>query len=295
MANRGRPIDRTTQAWVRATGRKIDLARETWLDGPVGQTESINTTWLADEAARLGGTMSSRPDQGLLSEFGTLDRDGFASVDLHPLIVDFYEHTRRWQMDVWSQWSPTFVPGAWLLMSVFARRLQQFSLPLSPLEVSHGMDSEVTQIVSPAGEVLGSAWQRTLRLTGQTVYGGWYGTVTLPGQQWRTVRVVFPLPNGSLQVFLRPDIVDGNALRLTSGRGRFGEEGAYLVVTAADGSAVARRIPITETFTVFVDDDGVLRTDHELRLWSARVLRLHYRLQPRQAPDHHSERATRVD
>lgn len=281
MASGGRPIDRVTQAWVRWTGQKIDLDRAAWLDGPVGQTEAINTTWLTDEAARLGGTLSSRSDQGLLPTFAALDRDGFASGELHPLIVDFYEHTRRWQMDVWSQWSPMFLPGAWLLMSIFARRLQQFSLPLSPLEVSRGMDSNVTQIVSPAGEVLGSAWQRTLRLTGETVYGGWYGTVTLPERRWRTVRVVFPLPNGSLQVFLRPDLVDGNSLRLTSGRGRFGEEGAYLVVTAASGSVVARRIPIRETFTVFVDGDGVLRTDHELKLWSARVLRLHYKLQPR--------------
>ena len=36
-----------------------------------------------------------------------------------------------------------------------------------------------------------------------------------------------------------------------------------------------------EEFHVYVDDEGVLRTDHVLRLWSATAVRLHYRLEPR--------------
>jgi hypothetical protein len=34
---------------------------------------------------------------------------------------------------------------------------------------------------------------------------------------------------------------------------------------------------------VYVDGDGILRTTHELDLWAIRVLRLHYRLDPRSA------------
>ena len=34
---------------------------------------------------------------------------------------------------------------------------------------------------------------------------------------------------------------------------------------------------------MYVDDEGVLRTDHALRLWSALVMRLHYRLEPKPA------------
>ena len=30
---------------------------------------------------------------------------------------------------------------------------------------------------------------------------------------------------------------------------------------------------------MYVDADGVLRTDHELRLWSASAVRLHYKLE----------------
>lgn len=75
-----------------------------------------------------------------------------------------------------------------------------------------------------------------------------------------------------------PDHAAGGAPVLTSPSGGFGQESAYLVVVDSDGSAVARRIPTAETFAVFVDDDGVLRTDHELRLWNKRVLQLHYRM-----------------
>jgi len=32
---------------------------------------------------------------------------------------------------------------------------------------------------------------------------------------------------------------------------------------------------------VYVDRDGVLRTDHELRMWSATAARLHYKLERR--------------
>ncbi|MEO6998264.1 MAG: hypothetical protein ABI112_09295 [Terracoccus sp.] len=44
------------------------------------------------------------------------------------------------------------------------------------------------------------------------------------------------------------------------------------------GRTHAARAPIHETFRVYVDSEGVLRTDHHLCLWSATVVRLHYKL-----------------
>jgi hypothetical protein len=38
-------------------------------------------------------------------------------------------------------------------------------------------------------------------------------------------------------------------------------------------------VPLHETFHVYVDRRGVLRTDHELRFWNASVVRLHYKLE----------------
>lgn len=93
------------------------------------------------------------------------------------------------------------------------------------------------------------------------------------------VRVSFPLPDGQLVVLMRPENAPGDALRLVSGHGGWGGHGAYLVVhPAGHDRGWARRIPVHERFHVHIDDGGVLRTDHDLRLWSAPVLRLHYRL-----------------
>lgn len=39
-------------------------------------------------------------------------------------------------------------------------------------------------------------------------------------------------------------------------------------------------VPLAEQFRVYVDDEGTLRTDHALSLWSIPVLQLHYRLTP---------------
>jgi hypothetical protein len=88
--------------------------------------------------------------------------------------------------------------------------------------------------------------------------------------------MAFPLEHGHVQVFLKPRVLDGGGLELSSPAGPFGSNGAYVVVDEAGTHAA--RVPIHETFTVYVDDEGTLRTDHHLKLWSASVLRLHYKL-----------------
>ncbi len=131
------------------------------------------------------------------------------------------------------------------------------------------------------GEQLGAAWLRTLRANGQTAYSGWYGVKTLPGHDSPSVRVAFPLPNGSVTVFLRPEVGPDGSLRLVSPPGDFGDNGAYLILADPSGrGAWVKRVPIYERFLVYVDSEGVLRTDHSLDLWTIPVLKLHYRLAP---------------
>ena len=102
-----------------------------------------------------------------------------------------------------------------------------------------------------------------------------------PNRESASIRVVFPLPHGRLAVFLRPENGEAGALRLTSPLGQFGDDGAYLIVADDNGKAGwVRRVPLVEQFTVYVDEEGVLRTDHALDLWHLPVLRLHYRLDP---------------
>ncbi len=206
-----------------------------------------------------------------------LDGPGFAADRLNPLVRDFYEHTSSWRMDVWSGWSPVFWPAGEAVSRLWGRRIEQLALPMRPLDVAHGMDSHVTPVRDREGVHVASAWTRTLCDSGRTVFSGAYSARTLPGADRPSVHVAFPLESGNVQVFLRPGITADGGLVLESPRGRFGEDGAYVVVRGA--SAHAARVPLHETFHVYVDALGVLRTDHELRVWGASALRLHYRLE----------------
>jgi hypothetical protein len=253
------------------------LADHPWLDGPVGDPLVIADEWVSREARRLGGTV--REGGGLLARLAALGGAGFDSTQIAPEVVAFYEQTTKWRLDVWSQWCPVAWPFGWALTAVFARRLQQLGLPLRPLEVAHGMDSRVLAVLDRDGVQLGAAWLRSLRANGQTVYSGWYGTTQLPLARGPSIRVMFPLPNGSVAVFLRPTVDDDGALRLTSPIADFGDDGAYLMVVRGDGqTAWVRRVPLAEEFRVYVDEEGVLRTDHALNLWTIPIIRLHYRL-----------------
>jgi hypothetical protein len=276
----GRLIDRATQSWVRATGRLLDLADHPWFAGPTGDPSGIGDEWIDREAARLGGQVAaSGPDDGLLASMGALAGQRFDPNELRSEIVGFYEHTTRWRLELWFQWSALAWPFGWAISTLFARRLHQLSLPLRPLDSALGIDSRVVKVVDDQGAQLGAAWLRTLRSTGDTVYSGWYGTTTLPGRDQPSVRVVFPLPNGSVTVFLRPEVTSGGGLRLVSPLEPFGGDGAYLVVCDRPGaSAWVRRVPIVERFDLYVDDEGILRTNHWLRLWSLPVIDLHYRI-----------------
>jgi hypothetical protein len=279
MDGRGHLVDRATQLWVRTTGRHVRFEEMPWLEGPIGDATRIGDEWLTRERDRLGARLSE--GAGLLASFEALNSASLNVGLIHPTVIDFYEHTTRYRLDAWTQWCPAALPFGWLLSTVFARRLQQLALPLRPLDVAHGMDSRVMAFERD-GRQIATAWLRNLRSTGQTVYSGCYGIVELPGSRTPSVKVVFPLPNGSLIVFLRPSTDVHGALVLTSPIAPFGEDGAYLVVTHADGrSAHVRRVPLAERIRVYVDDEEVLRTDHALWLWRVPVMRLHYRLEPR--------------
>ncbi|MCO1597047.1 hypothetical protein M8C17_17980 [Micromonospora sp. RHAY321] len=209
-----------------------------------------------------------------------LDGTGFQAAGLDRTVRHFYEHTACWRMEVWAQWSALFQPGGELVSRLFGRRVQQLALPTRPLDVAHGMDSRVVHLVDANGKQHAAGWLRTLSATGEYVYSGCYSARLLPRSDQPSVHVAFPLESGNVQVFLRPSVQPDGSLVLSSSPGPFGGDGAYVVVRDGNGGAHAARVPIHERFHVYLDHRGVLRTDHELWLYRALVLRLHYRLEP---------------
>lgn len=280
-----RGLDRVTRLYWRATGRPVDLHDEhDWLDAPMNDGALVGDAWLEGAARAMGGSVEEGLDgAGLVPDMARLDGPTFRAADLRPEVRDFYEHTSRWRMEVWTQWAPLFQPGGELVSRLFGRRVQQLALPTRPLDVAHGMDSRVVCLRDAEGRQRAAGWIRTLRSTGEYVYSGCYGIRALPGTKQPSVHVSFPLEEGNVQVFLRPRALPDGSLELSSPAGPFGTDGAYVVVRdprGPDRDVYAARAPIHETFRVYVDREGVVRTDHELRLFRARVVRLHYKLEP---------------
>jgi hypothetical protein len=272
------PLDALAQAWMVATSRRVPRADVPWLVGPSAGSDVVGHGWVEREAAAIGGHTSSGPEHGLLPSFAALAGSGFDPAGVDPRIADFYERTARWRLDLWSEWSPVAWPFGRAIAALWSQRLQQLSLPMRPLDVSFGMESDVVHLHDRDGDVAGAAWLRTMRKTGDTVYSGLYGITTLPASTQPSVRVVFPLPLGSVAVFLEPSADGHGGLHLRSPIGRFGSDGAYLVLERHDRTLNVRRIPIAEHFHLYVDPDGDVRTDHSLRLWSIPAVTLHYRM-----------------
>jgi hypothetical protein len=280
-------LDLGSRKFWRLVGKPVDLAtRHSWLRAPMSRSSTVGDGWLAAEAAHHGGTVddgaapadsSAGPAPGLLPSMTILDGPGFDASRLDPRIRDFYEHTAAWHMEVWTGWSPLFWPAGELIARVFGRRVEQLSLPMRPLDVAHGMDSRVRVIRDRDGEQVGAAWLRTLRPSGRYVFSGCYSARRLPGSAQPSVHVAFPLESGNVQVFLRPAVSQDGGLVLESPPGRFGQDGAYVVVHDG-GRDFAARIPLHETFRLYCDPYGVLRTDHELRMWRTWMMRLHYKM-----------------
>jgi len=280
---RGYLSDWITQRWVRATGRLVRLSEAPWLAGPVGRTRGIGREFFSELAREEGLAARREGDRGLLPSFALLAGPSFDPSRVAPEVADFYERTSRYAMDAWSEWCGAFRPFGRVLAALFSRRLQQLNVPLSGLDTSRGVTSDVCQWIDPAsGAVRHTAWVRELAASREVVYAGAYSLCRVPGHDGPCVKVIFPLPNGNASVFLRPEAgADGSLTLWSSGR-RFGDPGFYFTVRAAPGAAWARYLPtMRESIRVYPDRDGAVRTDHVLTIWRQPYLRLHYRLTPR--------------
>jgi hypothetical protein len=277
---RGFVSDWATQRWVQLTGRRIKLADADWLSGPVGSPRGIGSGFFDELAAKsaLEIRRAGEP-RGLISDFSLLAADDFDPSLVRPRVRAFYEKTSLYEMDIWSEWSGAFKPFGRLLALLFSRRLQQLNVPLSPLDTSLGITSEVAQLIRPStGEAIYTAWVRKVVGPDNILYAAAYSICVIPGRAGLSVKVVFPLPNGNAIVLMRPQAHHDGSLSVISRGDRFGDPGFYFTVRADAGYVWARYLPsLQETITVYESRESV-RADHRLTLWGAQFLRLHYRL-----------------
>jgi len=258
---------------MRVTGRKVSLAEHPWLDGPVGGNY-IGELFYQDYAKEKGYTASTPPNGGLMKDFSVLGSK--EHPQLSEKVVDFYEHTSNYKMEVWTQSYYPVKLFAKLLISTISREINQLNVPLDPMETSRGMSSDVIRLSDASGEQKIVCWLRKVAAGNRVVYSGFYAPILIHNKPF--VRVVFPLPNGSVLVVLRPEFLADGSFRLVSDYGAFGEAGYYRVQRSKPGFVKVRMIPLKEIIHVFEDGQGVLRTNHEFWFLGIRFLKLHYKL-----------------
>jgi hypothetical protein len=270
------------QRWVTWSGREAHISEVPWLAGPVGKGRIGSGFY--EEYAREAGLEIIRDDSeaGLLPDFGALAGEGFDPGKVHTMIRDFYERTARYSLEAWSEWSRVLRYPPRTLIYLVSRNIQQLNLPTSSSAVDAGMSSELVRLVDPATRATPyTGWLRLSVATGAVIYAGFYTTCGLPGREGRFVKVVFPLPDGSATVVLRPENRPDGSFALVSAGDDFGDAGYYRVHRGLDGTLRTKYVPIKEVIHVFVDRAGTLRTNHALGLWRARFLTLHYEISRR--------------
>ena len=264
-------------------GRKVAKAQVPWLGGPIGPRGEIGGRLyqlIADEEGLAIDYLAT--DVGLLTDFAILAGPRFDIARLDPAVRRFYEHTSRFELDTWSE---TRFPGRlflWLIVSTVSRHMNQLNFPVFGLETSRGMTSEILPLRDASGRAVYTGWQRRLAGSGFTIYAGFYSTVQPPGWPSPCVKVVFPLPEGNATAILHPEYNPQGHFRLISKGRRFGDPGFYRILELNSQQLKVRYLrSLHEEFDFYTDERGILRCDHIVRFLGVTMLRLHYRIRPK--------------
>jgi hypothetical protein len=266
---------------VRMSGKRVRKTDAPWLECFLGKPGLIGTGIYERIAAESGLRIRAPKDAGLISDFNSLRGPSFDPHTIRPEIRDFYEHAAQYHLEVWTEVSLTGRFFLWLLVEFISRRMDQLNFPISSLEVAKGMSSEVIQLFDPdSGATQATGWLRRLKSSGNVIYAGIYSVVRVPGEDNPCVKVTFPC-RGSANVYLRPIAHGDGSFGLDSSGGAFGRSGFYRVVDAgSDHWRVRNFTTLHELFRVYVDDEGVLRTDHTVSFVGLTIIRLHYKMIP---------------
>jgi hypothetical protein len=272
-------LEGAIQIWVHLTGKRIREADAPWLRCPLGERGRIGTG-IYERIARDENLQIRTPaGAGLIPDFNVLRGPAFNPDAIHPAIRNFYEHAASYHLEVWTEVSLIGRFFLWLLVEFISRRMEQLNFPISSLEVAKGMNSEVVQLVDPSsGGLAYTGWLRRLKSSGHVIYAGLYSVVSVPGEKIPCVKVTFPC-NGSANVYLRPVEHPDGSFGLDSSGSAWGRSGFYRIVrSGADHRRVRYVKTLHELFHVYVDDEGVLRTEHTISFLGVTIIHLHYKM-----------------
>jgi len=271
--------DRITQQWVILFGKKIDKTAHEWLLGPFGNTDGIGKKFIAElaEKEQLVVDETDTP-KGLLQSFDQLGLSEEEVGKVAPEVINFYENTSNYHLDLKVKWNPFFKVFGVLLKVIFSKRIQQLNIPTQNNKDSCALTSDVIVLKDKtSGEVKRTIWLRTFEASGDVVYSGVYGTCKLPSGR-SCVKAVFPLPHGNATVILFPKVGEDGALILESSGKQMGDSGFYFLLDDSKGVLWTKFIrSFKDTLTVS-SKDGRVKAIQTMRLWHLNVVRFDYEI-----------------
>jgi hypothetical protein len=265
--------------WIKISGKSVRREDAPWVVAPLGEPGRIGTGIYERIALAEGLQIRVPSDAGLIPDFEYYRGPSFNPDAVRAEIRHFYEHTGEYHLEVWSEVSLIGRFFLWLLVEFISRRMDQLNFPISSLEVAKGMSSQVVQLTEPnTGRVVYTGWLRRLKSSGHVIFAGLYSTAQLPGEPNPCVKVTFPC-RGSANVYLCPVAHADGSFGLDSSGSAWGRSGFYRMIGSGRDHLRVRYIKsLHELFHVYVDNEGVLRTDHTVSFLGLTIIRLHYRI-----------------
>ena len=268
------------RTYVRLTGKRIARRDAPWLESPLGPAGRIGGEFYARLAESQRLEVLPPADHGLLPRFDALRGAGCDPDRVCPQIRDFYEHTSCYDLAVWSEAPVLTRFFLWGLTRFVSRRMDQLNFPISSLELAGGMTNEILPFVSESRERIYTGWLRRRAADGAVVYAGLYTTGRPGSHPDPCVKVSFPLPRGSATVFFRPEAQPDGSFKLISSGSRFGDPGFYRMTEAGPEHWRVRYFRrLRESFHLYLNARGELRTDHAVTYLGVTVFRMHYKLE----------------
>ena len=272
--------DWLTQQWVIISGRRIEPDSESWLMGSFGKPGGIADEFVAQLAEEEGLVIQrNQTTYGLIPSFKKLNLPEARLEHLAKEVIDFYENTPKYELELIVKWNPFFRIWGKLVNALFSRRIKQLHIPTTSLDSSSGLTSEIIALTEPlSGKPKYIIWYRTLESGKKVLYSGVYSLCSLPSGKV-CVKAVFPLPNGNATVILSPNIGEEGEFILESSGKRFGDAGFYFLLQDSRGKNWATYIKSFRDKLSVYSIDGQIFAEQVLTLGHLRVVSFTYTIQ----------------
>lgn len=271
--------DWITQQWVILFGQKIDKLEHKWLLGPFGELNGIGVKFIKQLANKENLVIDNQKNgKGLIQSINQLNLSEKELEVLSKNIIDFYQSTSDYKLKLKVKWNPFFKIFGLLLRVIFSKRIQQLNVPITSIENSETLKSEIIHLKDKnTNEVKRTIWLRAYQTTGQVVYSGVYETCVIPSGK-TCIKAIFPLPNGSATVILTPKVGKNGELILESAGNRIGDSGFYFLLKDSKGQLWSKYIKSFKDKLVVRSENENISALQTLTLWNLRVLKFEYKI-----------------